>query len=210
MRRAFGFTGAWLMTTAMAMGVSWLGCAVVLNGTSAPAPTVTADLQAVDAAHLPAPTSTTSYPLPQSAGTGRALPPRTSAPPRSSRGTRPPTTPGSPTGLPDTIPIVTLHARPPDHVAPPAPVPASATPTAGPQPKPELHEFSTAAGQAWIGFSTDGVAVLSLHPSDGYEWYIKQDNPGALLLILTQDGREFDLYAAWDGGPTAAITEYRW
>jgi hypothetical protein len=207
MRRAFGFTGAWLMTTAVAMGVSWLGCAVVLNGTSAPAPSVTADLQAVDSAHLPAATSTASYPVPQSSGVGRATPPpRTTTPPRSSRDSRSPTAP-RPSGLPD-VPVVTLHLKPPDHTAPPAP--AIATPSPGSQPKPELHQFSIDAGQAWIGFSADGVAVLSLHPTDGYDWYIKQDNPGALLLVLTQAGREFDVYAAWDGGPTATITEYRW
>lgn len=210
MRRALGFTGAWVTTTVVAMGFSWLGCAIVLNGSAKPAPPITADLQAVDAAKQPAPTLTQSFPPPQSAGTGRALPPKTtpprSTPPRSDRSSRPP---AQPVTLPGTIPVVTVHARPPAVQAPPAPA-APTTPPGTAQPQPALREIETPGGQAWIGFSPDGVALLSLHPADGFDWYLAQDVPGALLVVLTRQGQEFDLYAAWNGAATASITEYRW
>lgn len=209
MRRAFGFTGAWLMTTLVAMGVSWLGASVVLNGAAPPAPAVTADLEAVAGAKAtaPAPVATSSYPAPQSAGHSRAMPPpRSSTPPRASRGTPVPRR----TGLPDHIPIITLHSQPPaEPVAPPAPS-ITPVPSGSPQPESELHQISTPGGDAWIGFSPDGVAVFSLHPADGYEWHIAQEAPGALLVVLTQPGHEYDLYAAWNGAPDAMITEYRW
>jgi hypothetical protein len=209
MRRAFGFTGAWLMTTVVAMGVSWLGCAIVLNGAAAPAPSVTAELQAVDPtqATLTPPAATSSYPAPQSAGRGRALPPpRTSTPPRVSRSTPRPRT----TGLPDEIPIRTLHSKPPaEPVAPPAPS-ITPVPEGSPQPAAQVELVSTPAGDAWIGFSPDGVLVFSLQPDEGYEWHIAQEEPGALLIVLTQPGHEYDLYAAWNGAPDASITEYRW
>jgi hypothetical protein len=210
MRRALGFTGAWVTTTIVAMGVSWLGCAIVLNAGTKPTPSVVADLQAVDAAKQPQPTATQSFPPPQSAGTGRALPPKTApprtTPPRSDRSSRPP---AQPITLPGTVPVVLVHARPPRPQAPPAPT-IQTTPPGGPQPQPALQEIDTSGGRAWIGFSSDGVALLSLHPNDGFDWYLVQDTPGALLVVLTRQGQEFDVYAAWNGAPTASITEYRW
>jgi hypothetical protein len=211
MRRAFGFAGAWLMTTVVAMGVTWLGCAIVLGGASQPAPPVTADLQAVDGAttEVPHPTIPQVFPAPQSAGRSRALPPpRTTTPPRASRSATPtPTVPRS-TTLPDELPITLLHAKPPAEPSPP-PAPQVTTPPGG-SPDPSLEHITTPAGEAWIGFSDKGVMVYNLVPDQGYEWHIAQDNAGALLVVLTQPGHEFDLYAAWTGAPDASLTEYVW
>jgi hypothetical protein len=208
MRRALGFTGAWFMTTVVAMGVTWLACAVVLNGHTPPAPTVTADLQAVDSARLPAPVDTRSYPAPQASGTGRAVPPPRPTPTRVSRDTRP-AEPGTPVSLPGRIPVVVRFARPPEPTAPPQPTPTP-TPSGGARPQPRLQQIQTTGGTAWIGFSDSGVAVLSLQPADGFTWSIVQEAPGALLVVLSRDGDQFDVYAGWAGGPTASITEYRW
>jgi hypothetical protein len=209
MRRAFGYTGAWLMATSAAITVSWFGCAVVLNGASPPAPAVLSPVEAGNVLGLPGPLASATLGAQRTgqAAAATVVPPRTT-PPRASRGTRPDPTPTS------FIPTTTRHTAPPARSTPPPNPGATPTPTAtalvSPDPDATVHTVQTDGGEATLRFTPDGVEVVGLDPAAGYDWYVDQTRPEELWVIFGQVGHEFDLYATWNEGPSASVTEYQW
>jgi hypothetical protein len=209
MRRAFGYAGAWLMATSVAVMVSWFGCAVVLRDSSPPAPEVLSSMHGRNAAGLPAPVPGTTLIARRTAGgdaPGAPVPTR-STEPRASRGSRP-------APPPVTVPTTTRHARPPVHTTPPTQPagPPTATPTLAAAPDPNATErtFDLTGGRATLSFTPAGVQVIGVNPAPGYDWYVDQSRPGELWVIFGSAGQESDLYAAWNGGPAASVTEYWW
>jgi hypothetical protein len=207
MRRAFGYAGAWLMATSVAVTMSWFGCAVVLNGTSAPPPEVLSSVKSRHVAGLPEAAPGATLVVPQSAGAAGPVPPRTSEP-RTSRSGRP--TPGIGTS----VPTIIRHGPPPEHAAPSQTTPSTAapmpTPAASPDPAAAERTFDLTGGHATLSFAPDGVQVVGVDPSAGYDWYIDQTRPNELWVIFGCPGQESDLYATWDHGPSANVTEYWW
>ena len=73
MRRAFGFAGAWLMATSVAVTASWFGCALVLNGASPATPEVLSSTQARDVLGLPEAAPGATMAAPSGSAVGAAL-----------------------------------------------------------------------------------------------------------------------------------------
>src|SRR5881392_500458 len=153
MRRAFGYAGAWLLATSIAVTVAWFGCAVVLNKASPPAPEVLSSVHPRSAALPEALPGVTL--LDGATGSNRppSVPTRTSQP-RASRSGRP-----TPT-VSISAPTIIRHSAPPARTLPPQP-PASAGPSrtqpASPDPTATAGTFELAGGRATVSFAPDRV-----------------------------------------------------
>jgi hypothetical protein len=210
MRRAFGYAGAWVAVTSGAVGVSWYGCAIVLNGSSSGPPSVLASVGSMPGSPLDqATTGPTKVARPEQTRKATSAAPRATAAPRASRSSsnRP--------FLPAATPTHTKHASPPPHRRKPLPPNSPTTTTVqsySEDPTAVLQTYRTIGGTATLRFSPAEavVQVVSLKAAPGYRTYIDQFRPDELVVIFARSGWESNLHATWDGEATAEVTEYSW
>ncbi len=209
MRRAFGYAGVWLAATSVAVTVSWFGCAVVLNGTSPPAPEVLSSMRGRHVAGLPNELGTTTV-TPQATDETLARQPAPSGTtePRTSRS-------GWPNPTAARVSTTTRHATPPPLRTPPPPRPTGSAPSGpsiatSPDNSAGERTYDMIGGSATVRFTAANVQVVGLEPKAGYQWYVDQPGPTELWVIFTGAGQESDLYATWDRGPSANVIEYWW
>jgi len=209
MRRAFGYAGAWLAATSVAVSISWLGCAIVLNGSSGQTPPVLAALRSHTA---------TAPVAPALGATMVSAPPPATSPAAAERATGPYVSRSSRPAVPGGPPTTVQRGTPPPHRLKPTVLPTSVPPTPSSTPTPKAigtpssvdETYQVTGGTATLRFTVGKVLVLALEPSPGYEGALDQSRPDELIVIFKRPGQESDLHAAWDGGPSASVTEYWW
>lgn len=201
LRRALGPVGAWILTTALAIVLSWLGVRAVLFAAIGDRP------EPVSVAQL------------RDAGSGSITETVSPSPPASSKAAAPAPVASQTESL--TQPVASPSSQPtqsPDKVSPSTKRRAAApTPTSGqwdvvPDGKGGYAVRKSAdsrGGSATFLFSRDGVKVLSTDPNGGYRVEDKTEDDLTASVTFQSSTHVSRIVARWDNrrGPIIEVTE---
>ncbi|GAA4031635.1 hypothetical protein GCM10022247_65850 [Allokutzneria multivorans] len=221
MKRRLGYLGLWLVATALAVGMAWLGLRSVLVA-AAPG-----RLDLLD--HLGAETARAS-------GNGDAI---ALGPPTSAAGATGPLAPTGRSGIPihppgpgspgpgPVDPGFPTTTTPPPNVRPTenGTKPTTTRPTVGAgtttttpqtdpsllgQPEPQTRTVRTRGGDSTLRFAQDDVSVVTARPVSGHAVKVERTSATSVIVTFSSANSFSRIQANWSDGPAWRITEYQY
>lgn len=207
MGRSWKYVTAWMLATAAAITVSWLGVRIGL------APALTAEAPvAIDVdrryteVRLGLPEATPA-PSPAATAARRPIPSKAPAvtpppPPTPSRTSASPT----PSAPPPTAPPTATAPAPAQPQAVPEAGEARAAGTAAPDRRPR-YRLRSEGGFVTVAYSSTRVDVVDSDPVRGYTASVNRRSDRLLVIRLTGPRHASAITAYWFGGPRAQVVE---
>ncbi|GAA2696794.1 MULTISPECIES: hypothetical protein [Actinosynnema] len=186
MIRGLQYFAVWTLTTAAAIGVSWLGIRFVLDAGAPERPRVVAGPTGETTLAEPTPTSTSLSP-----------PPSSSSSPE----------PSAPTAAPTTT--TTAPAQEPPAQQPTSQPPAPSEEGAWVERDGKqvfIKSFRLQGGVATVSFAERDIQPVSATPRQGYAAVVEQP-ADAVVVVFTGNGHTSKLEAMWVGKPQWRIIE---